>query len=104
MNTYLIAIGLAMALALGGLGVLLKRAYTNNGLLSAQVGELTKEAQASAEARKRDQAVLARRIKAAAAAARETALLRVELSQAVANNRAWADAPVPKEVQDALSK
>ena len=39
-----------------------------------------------------------------AAIARKVASLRLSLDAALAANRGWADQPVPKEVQDALSQ
>lgn len=52
--------------------------------------------------RKADQAMLARRAAANAAAGRETASLRLRLDAALRVRREWSDQPVPPEVRDAL--
>lgn len=81
------------ALVAGGwyIGHLRERAHTAE--------EAARTAQA---ALKRTQATLAYREKLRATTARETASARASLAAAAASNPTWADAPVPKEVQDAL--
>lgn len=105
MQARLIALILAFALGLGlaGFGV-----YRHMAVRLASVEAKLDGAQAAlAEAvrqRKLDAALLARRAQENAAAARETALLRQRLRDALAVNREWAEQPVPKEVQDALAQ
>lgn len=61
--------------------------------------EATRTAQA---ALKRTQATLTLREKQRVATARETASAQASLASASSKNTAWAEAPVPPEVQDAL--
>lgn len=104
MTKYLMAAILALTLALAGTGVLLKRLLSKNGEQAAQIEALSKAAKAAQEQRKRDIGTLARRAQKNAAMGRENALLRQQLDAALAGNPEWAGQPVPKEVQDALSK
>jgi len=70
-------------------------------------GELTTQREATRmaqEALKRTQATLALREKQRAASAQEAATVRASLGAALMSNRAWAEAPVPQEVQDELCK
>lgn len=71
--------------------------------LEAERDTLADALRAAQAQRKKDQALLARRAAANAAAAQETARLRVALFEALEANREWASTPVPKEVRDALS-
>ena len=97
------AIG-ALTLALAGTGWALKSQVKANGAARAQIQGLQEGIKRAQEQRKLDQATLARLAKKNAATARETARLRASLGAALAANRPWADAPVPKDIQDALRK
>lgn len=71
---------------------------------SAEIADLKKAQDVLLGQRKTDQALLARRAKKNAAIARSEALASQRLSQVLAAERAWADQPVPKEVQDVLEQ
>lgn len=115
LNTLAIKAVLALALVsgLGLMGAGLARAFYKPRLeaarlelavAEAEVSRLAAENQGLQELRKLDQATLASVSRARAAIARESASLRLKLAAALDANRAWADQPVPKEVQDALEQ
>lgn len=102
MTKYLWAAILALSLALLGSGYALKRAFIVHGEQKAQIKGLERAAEMrdAQDARNRDLVV-----KAAAAnrtAKAESAKAQVKLDAALSNARAWADEPLPQEVQDAL--
>ncbi len=99
---YLAAAIAALALALGGAGVLLKRSYTANGALRADVTALRDANEALQDARKLADRVVVARARANAATGRKTARNRTSLDAAIARNPGWASQPLPKEVLDAL--
>lgn len=72
------------------------------GHLRADLRTAQEAARTAQEALKKTQATLAYREKLRAASAREAASARASLASAAASNPTWAQAPVPKEVQDAL--
>lgn len=102
---------IAFGLAVAGLGL---HAYVQKQRLAAtrvelavaesEVSRLTAEIAGLQELRKADQAALASAQRDRAAIARKVASLRLSLDAALAANRGWAEQPVPKEVQDALSQ
>lgn len=107
------ALALALAAGLGIMGAGLARAFYKPRLdavrmelaaAESEVSRLAAENQGLQELRKLDQATLASVSRAKAAIARERAALSLKLTAALAANRAWADQPVPKEVQDALEQ
>lgn len=104
MTKYLLALVAALVLALGASGLLLKAQIKKNGAQAAQMQALTEAAERSAKQRKKDQALLARRAAENRAAALERASTQAALAAALAQNREWADQPVPQEVQDALKR
>lgn len=88
------------ALILTGLALAAGVAYTLH--IRAELVQARQEAKTAQEALKRTQATLAYREKLRAATARQEASARASLAAAAASNPAWANTPVPKEVQDAL--
>jgi hypothetical protein len=90
-----------LASALAGL-ILMVGGCLYIGHLRAEIGTAREEAKSAQEAMKKAQATLAYREKLRAASARAEASARASLSAAAASNPAWAEAPVPQEVQDAL--
>lgn len=100
-----IAIMLSIVLALVGFGAGTVWYLLSDKLAQAKAeqGHLQAGLRALAEQRVKDQATLARRAAANAAAARREAAARERLRAAVTVNRAWADEPLPKEIQDALA-
>jgi hypothetical protein len=99
------ALILAFCLGLGLAGFGVYRHMTAR--LASTEAQLDGAQAALAEAvrqRKLDAALLARRAQENAVAARETALLRQRLRDALAAHQEWATQPVPKEVQDALAQ
>lgn len=91
----LTACGIAM-------GYALKAEYQKNGRLREQVSVTTEALERARSAQKRADRALVLRERARAAAAREQALLRQRLEDALTTHRQWAEQPVPQEVQDAL--
>lgn len=94
------------ALACAGAG-----AFVAHRMAAGQIAQVTVERDqlshalaAVAEQRQKDLALLARRTKENAAAARQMAELRQRLDIALQVNREWAETVVPKEVQDALAQ
>lgn len=104
MSRYLMAVIAALSIALAGAGWLLKRAYTANGAQTVQIHSLQEAQERAAKAAKRDRALLAQRGREIAAYAAAAASARASLSDSLQRNPAWADQPVPQEVQDALSR
>ena len=98
----LIGLAVALSIALGGAGLLLKRSYAKNGQQAEQITALNGAVKRASEQRKLDQATLGRLAQKNAAAARESALLSQQLQRSLFENREWADQPVPQGVQDAL--
>lgn len=70
--------------------------------LRAERTEAVQAARSAQAALSRTQATLARREVQRAASAREAASARASLAEATNKNQAWANSPVPQEVQDAL--
>lgn len=102
---------IAFGLAVAGLGLhayvqkqRLESAKLELASAEAKIGTLADELERAQALRKLDQAALALARREKAAIAREMASLRLSLDAALAANRAWAEQPVPKEVQDALSQ
>jgi hypothetical protein len=91
-----------LLLSQAGTAYLLVASYKANGAQKAQLEASEQARKRALAASKRDRALSARRAKENAATARENALLRQRVEGALAQHRAWADQPVPKEVQDAL--
>lgn len=95
------ALGALVILGLGtGLGYRLT--YPKIVAQKQQITVLDAALKTAGEQRKLDQAALAFRAEKNRAAAREMASLKLQLSDALARNRAWAEQAVPQEVQDAL--
>lgn len=95
---------LAAALALAGAGVTYKVMAGKVAQAQAERDQLAQTLAALAAQRQKDMAILASRAKKNAAAARADALARQRLQQALRDNPAWADQPLPKELQDALGQ
>ena len=103
MLTKLLSIATFVAFfALAGLGYLLRQAWVANGEQGAQIEALQESAKLAARARLHNQAVSGRLQVRKAAVARSEALAGQDLGSALRANRAWADQPVPDEVQNAL--
>jgi hypothetical protein len=78
-------------------------ALKDNARLKLQLAQAEEGLKRAQAARKRDQAVLVALQKENAATARKTASARGSLrAAAAASAPAWANTPVPKEIQDAL--
>lgn len=102
MNTILIDI--LVAIALVGAGAFVAW-HHEQPLIAAQKARADTAEKALADAiaqRAVDQAASARLVADKATIARKTTSQRAALTHAVAASPSWADAPVPKEVQDAL--
>lgn len=102
MTKYLAAVIAALVLALAGAGWTLKRQIAKNGEQTVIIQEYERTVKALREQEQKDRVLIAKRARENAAAAAETARLRSRLEDALARNREWADAPIPKEVQDAM--
>jgi hypothetical protein len=98
----LIALAVAAACAAGGAFAAYKFLAPRAAAVKDERDRLAQALDASEKQRKADAAVLTRRSAANAAAARESARKAEQLEDALERNRAWADQPVPKDVQDAL--
>lgn len=98
----LIAYCLAVTLALVGVGVVAKGKATALEAEKARTAILSEAVSRAAKQRKQNAAVLASRATENAATARKAAALEVQLSAALAQEREWADAPVPDAVRQAL--
>lgn len=100
-TTLMLAVLLAASvLALGGLG---KLYFGQRAAHQAQVSALVGAHQRALEGRIRSEATLASLSRKNAATARAGASAGVSLAAATASAPAWAETPVPKEVQDVLS-
>lgn len=98
---YLIVVAVLLGL-LAGSGYALKRSYSRNGEIKAELTQAAEKVAALEKQAKADQALLKKRAAAEKEArARETAAHKA-LERSLFENREWADQPVPKEVLDAL--
>lgn len=102
---------IAFGLAVAGLGLhayvqkqRLESSRIELAVAESRIAQLAVEIESLQELRKVDQAALASARREKAAIARKMASLKLSLDAALAANRAWADQPVPKEVQDALAQ
>lgn len=97
--------GAAIVLALYSVAVsgFLYRAIALNARQSAEIDGYKGTLDALAKDREHSAKVLGHRAKKNAATGRKQAGKRSSLAAAAASNPEWADQPVPKEVQDALS-
>lgn len=103
MTKYLAIACAALLLALAGTGYALKRAIGEVAVANEAVHAANVALERASKAAKADRALVTRTQAQKAATAREMARLRLNLEAALAANRAWADAPIPQEVQDALA-
>ena len=102
MNRLILGALAAALLAVAGLGTVVWSQRGENATLRAAVHQQAARASAAESARKQaDDALVSLRRKNAATA-REMALLSASLEAALAENRAWADSPVPEGVRNAL--
>lgn len=92
----------ALLLSLAGLGYLVYYQTGRVAELQASVTSLTEASNRAAESAKSDRALLVSRQKEIASQTRKLARVRASLTEALNNNRAWADQPVPADIQKAL--
>ena len=104
MTRYLAITIVLLGFLAGSLAYLLKREVAKTGAQQETIKELNEALAGVAKARERDAKVLSQRSREKAALARELAGTARKLADATARNREWADAPVPKEVQDAIDE
>lgn len=97
MTQYLMIACAVLALALGGIGLLLKREIAKTAVAEAKVKSL----QAAA---KKVEKVMTKRAKAAAVAKPKAEKKAQELGAALSKAPEWADQPLPQEVRDALAQ
>ena len=103
LSARLYALILAAALLYGlGAGTVYYLMTEKLAVMRADRARLVQAVTEAAKQRDRDQALLTRRAAANAAAARETASLRLRLDAALQARRDWAGQSVPQEVRDAL--
>lgn len=103
MTRYLTIALVLLGFLAGSLAYMLRREIVKTGAQAETINTLNEAVASVAKARERDGKVLAQRGREKAALARELAGTARKLDAALANQRAWADQPVPKEVQDAMS-
>lgn len=94
-----LAVLLALALGLGWWG---KHQYDTASRLRIENSALVEAADRAVKAAKRDRQVLVARQAEIAVQARKLALAQASLAEALKSNRAWADQPVPTDIQKAL--
>jgi F0F1-type ATP synthase membrane subunit b/b' len=102
----LMALVAALALASSGLGTALWQARGREAVLQERNTQMAEAVERAESAQKEAAKALASLRQKNAAAARETASLRLSLAVAIAakpENSAWAAEPVPQEVLDALA-
>lgn len=102
MNRLLIEVVAALAFILAGAGLMWRHDTAKMVAKDGEITALTMARDTLAKQRNADVATLAHLAQKNAAAARESALLRRSLDRALAANPAWTQAPLPKEVSDAL--
>lgn len=101
-KVYLTIMGLLIA-ALLGLGWFGKTQYDSARGLQTENKALVDAAEQAQRRAKADRKVLIARQAEIASKQRELAEAQQALSEALTKNRAWADEPVPNEVQEALT-
>jgi hypothetical protein len=93
---------LAAALLVCALSLGLVHSIRSNAEIRAERDVAVEQRQKLQDALKRSQALSAKLSKEKAATARAGASTRLSVEKSLDSQRAWADTPVPKEVQDAL--
>lgn len=96
-----VAFLLTLLIAAGLLGTLL---YQKNQALRGEIATAQAATKTAQDALKRERRANALREQRRAATARAEATATASLAAAVASHPQWADAPVPQEVQDALTR
>jgi hypothetical protein len=102
LKVYLITAAILLAL-LGGSGLLLRKSYTRNGVLQTELAASKASLAVLEKQAKSDQALLKRRAAAEKAARAQAVAAQRELERSLSANPEWANAPIPQEVQDALT-
>jgi len=97
MTQYLMIACAVLALALGGVGFLLKREIAKTAVAEAKVKSLQAAAQ-------KVEKVMTKRAKSAAVAKPKAEKKAQDLGAALSKSPAWADQPLPQEVRDALAQ
>lgn len=102
LKVYLITIAVLIAL-LASSGWALKRSYTRNGEIKAELTQATDKVTALEKQAKADQVLLKRRAAAEKVARAQAVEAQRALERSLSANPEWAQTPIPKEVQDALA-
>lgn len=102
MTKYLLAAIAALILALSGAGFLLKREIAAHAVEKAARVAVQSSLDGALERESDLRKASVARAAAIASERRKSAAAQAALRKALDVNRAWADQPVPKEVQDAL--
>lgn len=102
MKYYILVVVVLLGL-LAGSGWLLKRSYSANGRIKAELTQATDRVTLLEKQAKADQALLKKRAAAEKEARIREAAAHKALQNSLFANREWADQPVPKEVLDALA-
>jgi hypothetical protein len=97
MTQYLMIACAVLALALGGVGFLLKREIAKTAVAEDRVKTLEADAKRTAK-------VTTKRAKAEQAAKPKAEKKAQDLGAALSKAPAWADQPLPQEVRDALAQ